>query len=68
MAHASRAIPTRRRAAKQTQLLCISNRNARLPPFLTAIRNFSGLSFQQLTLIFNYFHLRLEKLHKPRLA
>jgi hypothetical protein len=31
---------------------------------LTAIRNFSGLSFQLLTLIFNYFHLRLEKMHK----
>jgi hypothetical protein len=44
-----------------TAILCISNRGARLPPFLNAIRNFSVLCFQRLRPIFNYFHLRLEK-------
>jgi hypothetical protein len=61
------AAPALRRDLDNGGFLCISNRNTRLPPFLNAIRNFSVLSFQLLTPDFNYFHLRLEKMHKVRL-
>jgi len=49
-----------RRPRRTSMVLCISNRNAHLPPFLTAIRNFVVLCFQRLRLIFNSIHLRLE--------